>query len=297
VTDSWELFALGDSSVTQIQLAAGRITTTYFSPLQNSGPVFFVVGADRAIVKPLDTVPGYVVPDTGPLRELSARLRQGVPALPASNPNQVWVGPEDDGPLVMTLTDLDGSRVLATAPMPTGAVTVDATDDGAGYPLFRGVGGFYVARPDGLERITTGLVVATGRSGWLANECDDQGGCRTVSIDRATGGRRAILSGIDGNGPPGALSPDGTTAALAVGVPNGGTTLRLADLVTGADHEVDVHPAMGSGRTMVWSPDGRWLFVVDEAGHLHAVESRTRQVSALPGPVPMLRQLAIRTGR
>ena len=29
VTDRWELFALGDNSVTQIQLAASRITTTY----------------------------------------------------------------------------------------------------------------------------------------------------------------------------------------------------------------------------------------------------------------------------
>jgi sugar lactone lactonase YvrE len=93
------------------------------------------------------------------------------------------------------------------------------------------------------------------------------------------------------------LSPDGTSAALVVGLRNGGTTLRLADLVTGSDHEVDVHPAMAFGPTMVWSPDGRWLFVVDETGHLHAVDPRTRQVAALPGPLPLLRQLAVRTGR
>ena len=74
VTDRWELFALGDNSVTQIQFAAGRITTTYFTPLQSTGPVFLVVGADRAVVKPLDAVPGYVVPDTGPVRELPGLL-------------------------------------------------------------------------------------------------------------------------------------------------------------------------------------------------------------------------------
>src|SRR6478672_1894498 len=95
VTDRWELFALGDTSVTQIQLAAGRITTTYFAPLQSTGPVFLVVGPDRAIVKPLDRVPGYVVPDTGPVRGLTGLLDRGATALPASDPNQVWVGPED----------------------------------------------------------------------------------------------------------------------------------------------------------------------------------------------------------
>ena len=100
VTDRWELFALGDTSVTQIQLAAGRITTTYFAPLQSTGPVFLVVGPDRAIVKPLDRVPGYVVPDTGPVRGLTGLLDRGAPALPASDSTQVWVGPENDGPPV-----------------------------------------------------------------------------------------------------------------------------------------------------------------------------------------------------
>jgi hypothetical protein len=297
VTDRWELFALGDNSVTQIQLAAGRITTTYFAPLQSTGPVLLVVGPDRAIVKPLDRVPGHVVPDSGPVRGLTGLLDRGATALPASDPNQVWVGPEDGGPPVMTLTDLDGSRVLATAPVPPGAVPVGAHDDGAGYPLFRGAGGFYVARPDGLQRITTGLVVATGPSGWLAEECDEHGRCTTVGVDRATGGRSVLPVAVDRNGPTGVLSPDGTSAALVVGRPDGSTALRVADLVGGSDHEVDVHPARGFGTTMVWSPDGRWLFVVDDTGHLRAVDPRTRQVSEFPGPVPLLRQLAVRTGR
>lgn len=297
VTDRWELFALGDNSVTQIQLAAGRITTTYFAPLQSTGPVLLVVGPDRAIVKPLDRVPGHVVPDSGPVRGLTGLLDRGATALPASDPNQVWVGPEDGGPPVMTLTDLDGSRVLATAPVPPGAVPVGADDDGAGYPLFRGAGGFYVARPDGLQRITTGLVVATGPSGWLAEECDEHGRCTTVGVDRATGGRSVLPVAVDRNGPTGVLSPDGTSAALVVGRPDGSTALRVADLVGGSDHEVDVHPARGFGTTMVWSPDGRWLFVVDDTGHLRAVDPRTRQVSEFPGPVPLLRQLAVRTGR
>ncbi len=297
VTDRWELFALGDNSVTQIQLAAGRITTTYFARLHSTGPVFLVVGPDRAVVKPLDRVPGYVVPDTGPVRELIGLLDRGAAVLPAHDPNQVWVGPENDSPPVMTLTDLDGSRVLATAPLPPGAVAAGAADDGAGYPLLQGAGGFYVARPDGVQRITAGDVVATGPSGWLARECDEQGRCSTVGIDRTTGARRVLPVGIDRNGPTGVLSPDGTSAALVVGRQDGGTTLRLADLVTGSDHEVEVHPATSFGPTVVWSPDGRWLFVVDDTGHLRAVDPRTRQVSEFPGPVPLLRQLSIRAGR
>lgn len=296
VTDRWELFALGENSVTQIQLAAGRITTTYFARLQSTGPVFLVVGPDRAIVKPLDRVPGYVVPDTGPVRELTGLLDRGAAALPAPDPNQVWVGPDNDGPPAMTLTDLDGSRVLATVPLPPGAVAVGAADDGAGYPLFRGVGGFYVARPGGgAQRITTGVVVATGPSGWLAVECDEQGSCTTVGIDRATGARRVLPVALDRDGPLGALSPDGASAALVVVRPEGGTALRLADLVTGSDHQVEVYPARSSGPTVVWSPDGRWLFVVDDTGHLRAVDPRTREVSEFPGPVPLVRQLTIRT--
>ena len=79
---------------------------------------------------------------------------------------------------------------------------------------------------------------------------------------------------IDRDGPLAVLSPDGTSAALVMVRQDGGTGLRLADLVTGSDHDVDVHPARGSGPTMVWSPDGRWLFVVDDTGHLRAVDPR-----------------------
>jgi hypothetical protein len=86
-------------------------------------------------------------------------------------------------------------------------------------------------------------------------------------------------------------------AAFVASAQDGLTTLHVADLVTGSDHEVDVHPARGARRTVVWSPDGQWLLVVDDTGHLHAVEPRTREVIELPGPVPMVRQLAIRTGR
>jgi hypothetical protein len=224
-------------------------------------------------------------------------MDRGAPALSAPDPNQVWLGPEDGGPAVMTLTDLDGSRVLATVPLPPGAMAVDAAEDGGGYPMFRGVGGSYVARPGGVQRITTGLVVATGTSGWLALECDAPGRCTTVDIDRATGGRRVVPVAIDRDGPTGVLSPDGTSVALVVGRQDGATRLRLVDLVAGSDHEVDVHPARGAGRTVVWSPDGRWLFVVDDTGYLRAVDSQTGEVNEFPGPVPLLRQLVIRAVR
>ena len=136
-----------------------------------------------------------------------------------------------------------------------------------------------------------------GASGWLTDECDEHGRCTTVGIDRATGGRRVLPVAIDRDGPMGVLSPDGTSAAIVMVRQDGGTGLRLADLVTGSDTDVDVHPARGSGPTMVWSPDGRWLFVVDDTGHLRAVDPRDGEVSEFPGPVPLLRQLVIRAGR
>ena len=54
---------LGPDGVVRIELARGRITRTAVPPVDSSGPISFLAGPGSAIVRPLDAVAGYAVPD------------------------------------------------------------------------------------------------------------------------------------------------------------------------------------------------------------------------------------------
>ena len=73
VRAGWELFGLGPSEVVRIQLARARITRTVFPGPQSSGPVTLLAGPYQAIVRPLDYVPGYLVPMAGSRGRCAAR--------------------------------------------------------------------------------------------------------------------------------------------------------------------------------------------------------------------------------
>ncbi|MGI8760566.1 MAG: hypothetical protein ACR2LF_04585 [Jatrophihabitantaceae bacterium] len=296
----WELFARGDGVVVRIQPARGRITRTTIPVLQSDGPVSFVVGPNLAIVRPIDNVPGYVVPDGHPARQISTGLShgQGGPVFPGPDPNHIWVQ-NLGGPPAMALSDLDGARAGPTIPIPPGGSPLDAIPDGAGYLLFPATGGVYDSRPDGLHRITTGALLAVGPTGWLTLDCDARARCVTVVIDRATNARRVVGPAVsDSGGPVGAIAPDGRTAAIfKVGAGNT-STIYLLDLSTGATHRpaLSVDQA-GYDGTVVWSPDSRWLFAVGADGGLEALDTHTGTVTGLSTvgiSVPQLRQLAIR---
>ncbi len=66
VPGGWELFGQGQGVVVRIELRRGRLTRTAVPQVGGASPIFFVVGADRAIVHPMDQVTGYVVPDAKP---------------------------------------------------------------------------------------------------------------------------------------------------------------------------------------------------------------------------------------
>lgn len=63
VTAGWDLFGRGMDSVVRIELAKGRLTRTAVPSLRSSGSVSFLAGPDRAIIRPLDFVPGFAVRD------------------------------------------------------------------------------------------------------------------------------------------------------------------------------------------------------------------------------------------
>jgi hypothetical protein len=297
VTAGWELFARGPTEVVRIQPALGRITRTPIPTLQSSGAVAFIAGPDRVLIRPWDYVPGYVVPDGSPVRELAGSLGKGGSILRGPDPSHLWVQSAEDGS-TMSLVGLDGARTGPSIRLPV-TRQWPAMSDGAGYVLVRGVGGDYDARPDGLHRVTTGAVVAVGWTRWLAVECDDRARCVSVVVDRKDGSRRRLGSAqADVTVPTGGvIAPDGSVAAVYGTAPTEGSnslTVHLINLLSGADHPLALSLSPdGFDGSVVWSPDSRWLFVVSDR-RLAVVDVRTRDVRDLGVALPPIEQLAVR---
>jgi hypothetical protein len=242
-------------------------------------------------------VPGYLVADGKPARELPPLLNQG-PILPGPAPNQMWVQPTDDHEPVMALVTFAGVRLASFIRVPLDSSAFDAAPDGAGYLLFSGIGGVYDARPEGLRRITTGALLAVGPTGWLVVECDEQYRCQTVLIGRVDGSRRVVNAGTVSRNQIGVISPDGTTAALLSSDSNGGSGLYLLDLASGKRRVVQVSVSQESLDAGVsFSPDSSLLFAVAADGSLAVINRRTGAVGTLGAPLPVLSQLVVRPAR
>jgi hypothetical protein len=302
---SWELFGRGPGVVIRIQFADGRITRTAHPALASGGPVMFVTDAEGALVRPIDFVPGYLIPDGEPAREAPGPLGAGGPVFPGPDARHLWVSSSSGDRMV--LVGMDGRRTGPSITAPPQGSPVNpslvAIPDQAGYLLFPGTGGVYDARPGGTSRITTGTVLAVGSTRWLTADCNGHARCRLIAIDRSTGARHPLSTPINGTAQStvGVISPDGSAAAVLVG--SSQARIEIIDLATGAAHalplridlsEVDMGWAWES---MAWSPDSRWLFAA-AGGDLYAVSRHTGQVDNLShtlGPaLPQLSQLSMR---
>lgn len=296
VTGTWEVFARTLESVIRIELARGRITSTALPALQSSGPVSFIVGPDDALIRPLDNVPGYVVPDNRPVRVMTGVLARGGPVVPGPDPSRVWIQEGTDASPIMALVGLVGTKASGpTIALPPDLSPLSAQPDGVGSLMFQSSNGTYDARPDGLHRVTTGQVVAASKRTWLVSECDELHRCTTALVDRATGARRVLSPGLLSGASLGAVSPDGRLAAVPVG-PYDSQALLVYNLETGARRSVPVGvaPAYGTG-TIAWSPDGRWLLVVTSRLTLAVIDPTTWKVTSLGVSLPHVEQLAVRS--
>ena len=299
ITAGWELFARGPAGLARIQPALGRITTTPLPALGSDGLVSFIVGTDRALIRPQDNVAAYQVRDGQPAAALDGSFGRGGVVLPGPDPQHVWIevdGSAANPSITMQLATLDGTLTGTSISVPADGGIPQS--DGAGYTFFYGIGGIYDDRPSGISRITTGDLLALGATRYLVNECDDQHRCASTVIDRATGQRRALARAVGGNVQAGAISPDGTTAALLVSDSSDSGIVHLIDLGTGADRTTSValYANQGGGdHTFAWSPDGRWVFVAAK-GILTAIDRSSGQATPLTVPVPNIAQVAIRGG-
>jgi hypothetical protein len=308
----WELFGRGSGVVVRIQFTLGRITRTVHPGLMSGGPVTFVTDAEGALVRPIDFVPGYLIPDGEPAREAPGALDAGGPAFPGPDPRHLWVSSSTSDNR-MVLVGVDGRRTGPPIAAPPQSSPINtsllAVPDQSGYLLFPGTGGAYDVRPGDTSRVTTGTVLAVGPTRWLTAECDSNARCRPVVTDRSTGMRYPLSTRLPlGNRLNGAVQPtigvisaDGTSAAVLVGSPQ--ARVEIIDLGTGAAHALPLRIDLSeldmgwAWESMAWSPDSRWLFVAASGG-LYAVSQRTGKVTSLSrtlGPaLPQLFQLSMR---
>jgi hypothetical protein len=296
VTAGWQLVAYGPGGLIRIEPAAGRITRTAVPGLLSTGPAFFLVGPGQAIIRPLDEVPGYLIPDGHPARPLTGLLAGGGLVVPGPRPGQAWIQRGYQA-RYLSLTWLDGRSAGRTLRLPRGIWV--STPDGQGYPLMsnttiRITPSVYDLRPGHLRRVP-GYVVAVGPHRWLMANCSRKR-CAAVTVDPATGARRPLPGQVpyDELGQPGVIAPDGTTAAV-FGINGSDVTLHLISLLTGAGEQVQVPlgPASASGQTLAWSPDSRWLFVVGAHGRLVAVRASTGLAQGLGAALPPVSDIAV----
>jgi hypothetical protein len=298
VTAGWELFGYGPGGVVRVQLARGRVTRTAVPAAGSSGPVSFAVGPGQVIIRPLDFVPGYLVPDGQPARGLSGALGHGGTVIPGPRPGTVWVQAGYQA-ASMLLARPDGGTAGVPMRLPPGGSWV-VTPDGRGYALAQGAvtGAFYDVLPGGFRRIA-GEPLAVGPTRWLTVDCRPRRGCSDV-VSAPAGGARRTLPGpaAPPAGPPGVIAPDGSAAAV-IRIAAGRVTLHLISLASGADRQVAVSLDQGSAgdQALAWSPDSRWLLVIAAHGALAAVNPRTLRVESPGVTFPPVSQIAIRNSQ
>jgi hypothetical protein len=295
----WELFGLDSDSVVAIEFARGRIIRTALPPPLGSGPVSFIVGPRSAIVRPLDDVPGYLVPDGQPAQRLTGILARNSLLLPGPRPGQEW---DTAGASSLVLVGANGRPTSTRITLPNGNWPWgSAMSDGRGDVLVASdsSGMQFDAGPHWLRPISA-LLTAVGPTRWLGETCDS-GSCQNVVFNPVTGSQRKLP------GPsvplrtwpwpdfPGSVAPDGLTAAVVASSGTSQVVLEQISLITGAVKPIAVPVnENASSQTMAWSPNSQWLFVLAASGKLLAVNSRTGKVQSLRIPLPRFSQLTIR---
>jgi hypothetical protein len=295
----WQLIGLDGNGVVAVEFARGRIVRTSFPRLAGDGLVSLVPAIGEVLVRPLDNVPGYVVPDGEPARPLTGVLAHGGYLLPGPTPAQQWL---DYGELMLVGPGGKPEHPKLPAAALLWATQVPVISDGHGGLILTGADGtVYDANGSALRPISA-LPFAVGPRNLLGLQCDN-GHCSNVVISAATGATRTLPGPAGYADPwpwrelPGVASPDGTAAAVIVpGKSESQAGLDLVSLTSGAVLRVPVPIAQdSSSRSLAWSPDSRWLFVVTAHGGLAIVNARTGQPGILSLGLSGLSQIVIRS--
>jgi hypothetical protein len=285
VRSEWDLFGLAAGELIRIQLAVGQITRTAVPGLQAAGPVYLVAGPDRAVIRPLDLVPGYLVIDGQPASRLPAVLSHGGFAGPGPGPGQAWVLAAGSDRLSLVSLATGATRMsVQLPPIPSGSAWLANADGRGGVLVVNNNDSLYDAGTGGVRLLTDAEIVAVGPTRWLTTRCAPNGPCANEVTTFPAWTRRALpgpvisTSGSTGpvistSGSTGVISPDGSLAAVFEPSAAGQPVLQLIDLRTGATRVLPIMVQGVSGSpALAWSPDSRWLFTVAVNGQLRAID-------------------------
>lgn len=289
---SGELFVRSLDTVYRVGLASGRVTATP-AAVGMSAPVAFLAGPSQVVLRPLDRVPGLLVPDDRPAVPLRGTLRRAARVLPATS-GRLWVGgPFDGRRSSLELLDFDGRSVGRRM---AGAGTL--VPDGSGGLLLVDASGVQEQRDGRWHRITTGTVLATGPRHYLFADC--RGGhaaCTTSRYDRRSRASTRVpaeQSQLFGGG--GLISADGRYVASMTYGPDGGGVADVVDLASGRLVIRLAEPSASADITSVatWSPDGRHLAALED-GRLIVLDPATGRTREPDLSLPPLVGLTLRT--
>lgn len=256
-------FAPGDGNhpptVMRLDPVTGREVDTRLPALDSTGPVSMLEDEAGVIIRPLDAVPGYRVPDGSGAQPLTGLLARSGPALPGPRPGTVWVpdgagtqydggqsdGGQSDGAGTggMTLVDEAGRALgphVSLSQGDPGAILADGAggvmtvgadgsiedlDQDRLYTTVFGTDGQTVTgTAQGSMVIGTGQLIATGPTGYAYLPCVASQSCQLSYVGR--GGNLVQTMNIPagmGQVLYGALSPDGSHLAVAVSSPSTGS--------------------------------------------------------------------------
>jgi hypothetical protein len=291
VRAGWELYGYGPTGVARIQFARGRISWTGVPALRSDGPLAVLAAAGEVIIRPIDGVPGYVVPDGSHSRILTGALGRGGTVIPGPRPGTAWLQPRFSA-TALQLVRLDGRGTGVSLRLPPDGPW-QVSPDGQGYALLTGIdtGAVYDVRPGSTRRVA-GRLVAVGPARWLVAGCHPHQRCKYAVIDAASGIRRTLPGRMPAPAwMVGAIAPNGSAAAVFRTV-HGRLRLHLINLASGADQTITMLPGQEYGQALAWSPDSRWLFAISASG-LAAVNAGTHRVASLGVALPPLTALAV----
>jgi hypothetical protein len=288
-----ELIVHGLGAVVRIDVDRGRVTRTGVPTIGSTAPTFMVAGSRSVLLRPLDNVAGYLVPDDAGPQPLAGRLGNATFwAYPGPKAGLVWLEATDarQGAEVLDLVGFD----VDFAPVSVAIRNLwPWGPDFAGQVVVTGVGGAYVTGPSGLTRVTTGDVFAAGPTKWLVRECDESHVCTMATIDRRTDHKEVLDVGslaADPGSSTGVITQDGRTAAI---VRRTGE-LDVIDLTSGQLQNIATYPSNVNPVAPVWSLDSRFLFFASDTYTVAVFDRTTGTTTALRAEVDHVEALAVR---
>ncbi|MEO1057035.1 MAG: hypothetical protein AAFY28_08995 [Actinomycetota bacterium] len=263
---------ISPSGAAYVDLLAGTGYLLDAPRLRGTGTGFLLTGEEQVVSAAFRGSGGAVIDPSG-FYEYGGVDDVRQLRLPAGGGAYWWSRTGDDIGVDLRVVDpVDGSGdEVAVIQHPTGAVL---GSDGQDNVVVEIGGDVYLSRPDSVERLTSGALLAIGSGYAFVEECDGGGDCAVARIDRATGTRANLA----------ATSPLAVAIPRTPGRPTTGTSaspdgaVALVELQAGQDDDagsqwafVDVDtnvatylPTRREDQPVIWSEDS--AFAVVHAG-------------------------------